>query len=86
MKFLITRENDAIITKIYNPALFILIMAIYMRMLILIFFYLRFIHIISCKVFKAVDGPVSKVFVQLVMTCTGGGILVPIFINGIPVS
>mmetsp|Transcript_11563 Transcript_11563/g.17503 ORF Transcript_11563/g.17503 Transcript_11563/m.17503 type:complete len:282 (+) Transcript_11563:167-1012(+) len=43
-----------------------------------------FVH--GCKVFKiAGDGPVSKVFIQLVMTCTGGGILVPIFINGIPV-
>lgn len=42
-----------------------------------------FVH--GCKVFNAVKGPVSKIFIQLVLTCTGGGILVPLFLNGIPV-
>ncbi len=42
--------------------------------------------IIGCKVFKATSGPVSKMLIQLILTCTGGGILVPIFLNGVPVS
>lgn len=42
-----------------------------------------FVH--GCKVFKQANGPVSQTFVQLVLSCTGGGILVPIFLNGIPV-
>ncbi len=42
---------------------------------------------LGCKVFKySGDGPVSKVFIQMVLACTGGGIFVPIFLNGVPVS
>lgn len=41
----------------------------------------------GCKVFgslQATDSPSMK-FVSFVLACTGGGILVPMFINGIPV-
>ena len=31
------------------------------------------------------DAPLSFKFVNMVLACTGGGILVPIFINGLPV-
>jgi uncharacterized membrane protein YeiH len=38
------------------------------------------------KVFKALgDSPFAFKFVNMIMACTGGGILVPIFINSIPV-
>lgn len=38
------------------------------------------------KVFAAAkDAPVSYKLVSMILACTGGGILVPIFINGIPV-
>lgn len=42
---------------------------------------------IGSKVFKAVGDKAafSYKFVNMVMACTGGGILVPIFINAIPV-
>ena len=44
-----------------------------------------FLH--GCKVFKAVPktAPVSYKLISLILTCTGGGILVPIFINKVPV-
>eukprot|EP00934_Nitzschia_sp_Nitz4_P002548 Nitzschia sp. Nitz4//scaffold11_size288233//262597//263681//NITZ4_000820-RA/size288233-processed-gene-0.190-mRNA-1//1//CDS//3329534212//2538//frame0 len=44
-----------------------------------------FLH--GCKVFKTIgeDAPFSYKFVYMLMACTGGGILVPIFINSIPV-
>lgn len=44
-----------------------------------------FLH--GCKVFKALPAnvSVSYKFVSLLLACTGGGILVPIFLNGIPV-
>lgn len=48
--------------------------------------YLSMYRTIGCKVFKGNSGPVSKMLIQLVLTCTGGGILVPIFLNGVPVS
>jgi len=42
----------------------------------------------GCKIFGSFkeDTPMSYKFVRLVFQCTGGGILVPIFINAIPVS
>jgi uncharacterized membrane protein YeiH len=41
---------------------------------------------IGTKVFAAAgDRPVSYKLVSMVLACTGGGILVPLFINGIPV-
>ena len=42
----------------------------------------------GCKIFGSFkeDAPMSYKFVRLVFQCTGGGILVPIFINAIPVS
>lgn len=41
----------------------------------------------GCKVFKALpaDSSVSYKFVSFLLACTGGGILVPIFLNGVPV-
>lgn len=44
-----------------------------------------FLH--GCKVFKAFPKNASLSFkiVSMVLACTGGGILVPIFLNGIPV-
>lgn len=44
-----------------------------------------FLH--GCKVFKALpaDASVSYKLVSMVFACTGGGILVPIFLNNIPV-
>lgn len=41
----------------------------------------------GCKVFKTIDkkAPFSYKFVSMILACTGGGIMVPIFINGIPV-
>eukprot|EP00804_Cyclotella_cryptica_P015304 CCRYP_005415-RA/>CCRYP_005415-RA protein AED:0.06 eAED:0.06 QI:185/1/1/1/0.6/0.33/6/1561/250 len=44
-----------------------------------------FLH--GSKVFAAApkDAPVSYKLVSMILACTGGGILVPIFINGIPV-
>lgn len=45
-----------------------------------------FLH--GCKVFKKLkaDTPATYKFVNLAMACTGGGILVPIFLNTIPVT
>lgn len=42
---------------------------------------------IGNKVFSKMkpDAPLSFKFVNMVLACTGGGILVPIFINGLPV-
>jgi uncharacterized membrane protein YeiH len=38
------------------------------------------------KVFAAAkDAPVSYKLVSMILACTGGGILVPLFLNGIPV-
>ncbi len=39
------------------------------------------------KIFKAAPktAPVSYKLVSMILACTGGGILVPIFLNGIPV-
>jgi len=44
-----------------------------------------FLH--GCKVFKKIDAaaPASYKLINLVLACTGGGILVPIFLNTIPV-
>jgi uncharacterized membrane protein YeiH len=44
-----------------------------------------FMH--GSKVFAAIGdkAPFSYKFINMVMACTGGGILVPIFINSIPV-
>jgi len=43
-----------------------------------------FLH--GCKVFKAIGkAPFSYKFISMILACTGGGIMVPIFINGIPV-
>ena len=44
-----------------------------------------FLH--GCKVFKALpaDASVSYKFISMLFACTGGGILVPIFLNVIPV-
>ena len=44
-----------------------------------------FLH--GSKVFKAVpkSAPVSYKLISMILACTGGGILVPIFINNIPV-
>jgi uncharacterized membrane protein YeiH len=44
-----------------------------------------FMH--GSKVFSAIGdkAPFSYKFINMVMACTGGGILVPIFINSIPV-
>mmetsp|Transcript_34631 Transcript_34631/g.98592 ORF Transcript_34631/g.98592 Transcript_34631/m.98592 type:complete len:257 (-) Transcript_34631:252-1022(-) len=44
-----------------------------------------FLH--GCKVFKAVGpkAPFSYRFIYMVMACTGGGIIVPLLINSIPV-
>lgn len=46
------------------------------------------IHFLGQKVFDkiAASAPPSYKFVNLVFACTGGGTLVPIFINLIPVS
>jgi len=45
-----------------------------------------FMH--GCKVFKKIspDAPVSYKIVSLAMACTGGGIIVPILLNTIPVT
>lgn len=45
-----------------------------------------FLH--GCKVFKKFkpDAPFSYKLVNLAMACTGGGILVPIFLNTVPVT
>ena len=41
---------------------------------------------LGAKVFKALgDTPFAFKFINMLMACTGGGILVPIFINSIPV-
>mmetsp|Transcript_115548 Transcript_115548/g.333824 ORF Transcript_115548/g.333824 Transcript_115548/m.333824 type:complete len:256 (-) Transcript_115548:224-991(-) len=44
-----------------------------------------FLH--GCKVFKAIGAkaPFSYKFINMIMACTGGGIMVPIFINAVPV-
>jgi len=45
-----------------------------------------FLH--GCKVFKKLESPdysTSFKFIQMMLACTGGGILVPIFLNTIPV-
>jgi hypothetical protein len=44
-----------------------------------------FLH--GCKVFKTLppDASISYKFISMIFACTGGGILVPIFLNGIPV-
>ena len=42
--------------------------------------------LIGVKVFKACEGKsISYKFVMMSLACTGGGILVPIFVNGVPV-
>ncbi len=48
---------------------------------------LGYTFLVGCKVFKSVpaDSSVSYKFVSLLLACTGGGILVPIFLNGVPV-
>ena len=54
----------------------------------LLFFVFRFNLVIpGNKVFSTMkaDAPLSFKFVNMVLACTGGGILVPIFINGLPV-
>ena len=45
-----------------------------------------FLH--GCKVFKKIsmDAPLSYKLVSLAMACTGGGIIVPIILNTIPVT
>jgi hypothetical protein len=45
-----------------------------------------FLH--GCKVFKKIspDAPISYKIVSLAMACTGGGIIVPILLNTIPVT
>jgi len=45
-----------------------------------------FLH--GCKVFKKIgpDAPLSYKIVSLAMACTGGGIIVPILLNTIPVT
>ena len=45
-----------------------------------------FMH--GCKVFKKIDAssPMSYKMVSLAMACTGGGIIVPILLNTIPVT
>lgn len=45
-----------------------------------------FLH--GCKVFKKLkpEDPVAYKFCNLALACTGGGILVPIFLNTIPVT
>jgi len=54
-----------------------------------LFRYLRLLNADpGCKVFNYIKGdnvPFSYKFVNMIMACTGGGILVPIFINSIPV-
>ena len=42
---------------------------------------------VGCKVFKAIgpNAPFSYKFIYMIMACTGGGIIVPVLINGIPV-
>lgn len=44
-----------------------------------------FLH--GCKVFKALpsESSIAYKFVSLLFACTGGGIIVPIFLNGVPV-
>ena len=44
-----------------------------------------FMH--GCKAFATLpsDAPVSYKFISFLMACTGGGILVPVFLNGVPV-
>ena len=38
------------------------------------------------KVFAATqDKPISYKLISMILACTGGGILVPLFLNGIPV-
>ena len=48
-----------------------------------------FLH--GCKVFKKIGGNEKKTFsayklITMILACTGGGILVPIFLNTIPVT
>lgn len=55
------------------------------HVLYLCMFGYTFLH--GCKVFKSLppDASVSYKFISMLFACTGGGILVPIFLNGIPV-
>lgn len=55
------------------------------HVLYLCMFGYTFLH--GCKIFKSLpsDASVSYKFVSMILACTGGGILVPIFLNGIPV-
>lgn len=55
------------------------------HVLYLCMFGYTFLH--GCKLFKSLpaDASVSYKFVSMILACTGGGILVPIFLNGIPV-
>lgn len=48
----------------------------------------RFVPFLGTKVFPhlPVDASFSYKFVSMILACTGGGTLVPIFINSIPVS
>eukprot|EP00934_Nitzschia_sp_Nitz4_P002254 Nitzschia sp. Nitz4//scaffold11_size288233//260915//262073//NITZ4_000819-RA/size288233-snap-gene-0.33-mRNA-1//1//CDS//3329534209//2254//frame0 len=50
----------------------------------LVMFGYTYLH--GCKVFKSSeDSSFSYRFVNMIMACTGGGIMVPIFINAVPV-
>jgi len=48
---------------------------------------LGYTYLHGCKVFKTLPETysVSYKFISMLLACTGGGILVPIFLNGIPV-
>jgi hypothetical protein len=48
---------------------------------------LGYTFLVGCKVFKGVpsDASVAYKFVNMLFACLGGGVLVPIFLNGIPV-
>jgi hypothetical protein len=48
---------------------------------------LGYTYLHGCKVFKAIGpkAPFSYKFINMILACTGGGIIVPILINSIPV-
>ena len=48
---------------------------------------LGYTFLVGCKVFKGIpsDASVAYKFVNMLFACLGGGVLVPIFLNGIPV-
>jgi len=47
--------------------------------------YLHGCKLVGSKVFNNPNVSVAYQFVSMILQCTGGGILVPLFINGIPV-